>query len=352
MNYNCLIMLFAAALALSACKPEETISRSLVPKEELPKYELEAVVQESKLYEGLPSASGIEANGNMEGYFVVGDDSPYLYQLDEEFNVINELPLFDTSGFINGRIPKAAKPDLESMARFRYGRDEYLLLLGSGSSPARNRAFLVNLSEEMAVKEVDLSRFYLFLRKILQIEEEGVLNLEGLAIGETYTYLMQRGVGADTNALFRFETDDFVGYLINDAELPIAALYYFELPLSGQVQAGFSGAYVSEEKLFFTASAEDTANAIEDGEVVGSYLGVIDLRSLPYATSPAKPLPIAASLIRNQDGTVYKGKAESLVVEKLDDKAYKVIVVSDDDLGGSELLEVLLRLEEVEPDEV
>ena len=277
---------------------------------------------------------------------MVGDDSPFLYQLDAQFNLVKQYPLFNTSEFASGRIPKALKPDLESMAYFKYGRKELLLILGSGASPARNRGFLVNLTKGAEVQEVDLSRFYTFLKRVLGLAADGELNLEGLAIDQTYTYLMQRALGTGTNVLFRFDTDDFKSFLMNNGDIPVAAVYHFTLPKTGDFIAGFSGAYALNDRLFFTASVESAPNAIEDGEVLGSIIGVIDLNALPYATDPANPLQVPTVQLKNEDGSIYLGKAESLIVRENEGDAYDVVVVSDDDLGGSELLEVKLEVEE------
>ncbi|WP_299819866.1 hypothetical protein [uncultured Pontibacter sp.] len=305
---------------------------------------LEASILQQRMLQQIPSASGIEY---VEGsYYVLGDDSPYLYQLGEAFELKRKYPLFDTTAFKNGRIPKAEKPDLESMAHFTYGRDNMLLLLGSGSSESRNKAYWVNLSENMKVREVDFSRFFTFLKSILKIKTEGELNIEGLATDEIYTYLLHRSIGNKANVLFRFDTGDFKDYILGNAGLPAAAAYYFMLPAVGQNGAGFSGAYTSEGKLFVTASVEATSNAIDDGEVLGSFIGVIDLLALPYASDAANPLQVPAVQLTNTNGSVYKGKAESLIVTMPENQnKYKAIIVTDDDKGGSELLEVELTVE-------
>lgn len=345
MNLKQTLFFTLAVLALSSCKSDPpSVSRIVNAEARMKNIQLAATVQQSRLYQQLPSASGIEYVGN--NYYVVGDDAPYLYQLDEQFNLTKRHVLFDTSDFAAGRIPKALKPDLESIASFRYGRDEMLLMLGSGASEARNRAFLVNITDGMKVKELDFSRFYTFLKKVLRIAAEGELNLEGLAIDNTYTYLMQRALGTGANVLIRMDTNDLKSFVMNNGEIPAAAVYHFVLPSMGGYAAGFSGAFALDDRLFFTASVESAPNAIEDGEVLGSIVGVIDLNALPYATDPSNPLQVPTVQLKNTDGTDYKGKAESLVVKGRTGDTYDVVVVSDDDLGGSELLEVQLEVEE------
>jgi hypothetical protein len=68
------------------------------------------VFKEVELSE-VPSGSGITRyNGN---YLAIGDDSPYLFTLDEDFKVIGRILLIDNT---NERIPKPEKPD---NARYR-----------------------------------------------------------------------------------------------------------------------------------------------------------------------------------------------------------------------------------------
>lgn len=345
MNVKQILYYTLTFLALSACKSDPpSVSRVANAEARMKNIQLTATVQQSRLYQQLPSASGIELVGN--NYYVVGDDSPFLYQLDEQYNLMQRHVLFDTTDFATGRIPKSLKPDLEGMAHFTYGRDEMLLLLGSGASAVRNRAFLVNMTDGMTVREIDLTRLYTFLKQVLRIEAEGVLNLEGLAMDDTYTYMMQRGLDTGTNMLLRFDTNDFKGFLMNDDDIPAVAVYHFALPQMGGATGGFSGAYAVDERLFFTASVESTQNAIEDGEVLGSMVGMIDLNALPYATDVTNPLQVPTVQLTNPDGSEYKGKAESLVVKGRTGDAYNIVVVSDDDLGGSELLEVQLEVRE------
>ncbi|MHA6246871.1 DUF6929 family protein [Pontibacter sp. CAU 1760] len=333
-----------ALLAVTACQPKTPAESRMADAEaRMKQLQLTATTQQQKTYTNLPSASGIAFVDST--YYVVGDDSPFLYLLDKQFNQTGKLALFDTTGFATGRIPKAVKPDLESLTHFRYGRDNMLLLPGSGSGEMRNRAFLVNLTDKMHVQELDFSRLYTFLKRVLRFETDGELNLEGLAMDNTYTYLLQRALGTSSNVLLRFDTRDFKRFLMSQGDMPAVAVYHFELPQLGGYKAGFSGAYTLGSQLFFTASSENTPNAVADGEVIGSVVGVIDLNALPYATRAASPLKVPTVQLTNPDGTAYKGKAESLVVEGgKQEGTYEVVIVSDDDAGGSGLLTLQLKI--------
>lgn len=341
-----ILTLMLLLIALQGCKSGKTPNSSTADAvEQLKQIKLAGTTSIKVFYEQLPSASG--AAYTSSGLYVLGDDSPYLFQLNDSFQVIKKHVLFaDSSGIDRGRLPKSTKPDLESMAQFKYGRDEMLLLAGSGAAPTRSSAYLINLSEDMAVTQLDFTRFYTFLKRVLKLETNGQLNLEGMAMDEVYTYLLQRPLGISGNTLIRFDTNAFKRFLMFDGDIPAAALYHFDLPKLGQTQAGFSGAYTLGDKLFFTASVEDSPSAVEDGEVLGSYLGMIDLKALPYATNSAAPLAVPMLKLSNPDGSGYVGKAESLVVlPEQEQGKYKVIILSDDDQGHSELLQVQLVVE-------
>lgn len=344
--YRCLFFLAFSLAIFWSCKSTEPVRITAEPPAliRMGSMKLEATIVNRQSFRYIPSASGMEyVQGS---YYVLGDDSPFLYQLDGKYELVKKYPLFDTTSFKTGRIPKSDKPDLESMAHFTYGRDQMLLLLGSGSSKTRNKGYLVNLSDLKDVRVVDFSRFYTFLKRILQIEQEGELNIEGLAMNNAYAFLLHRSLATGINVLFRFNADDFKDFLIRGKGLPPAAVYYFKLPVVGENFAGFSGAYILDDKLFITASVEDTPNAINDGEVLGSFIGAIDLMALPYASDEKEPLQVPSVQLMNIDGSIFKGKAESLVVTKaIGEKKYKAVVVTDDDKGGSELLEVELKVE-------
>ncbi|WP_244554755.1 DUF6929 family protein [Pontibacter indicus] len=316
----------------------------------IPESNMKATITQTLHYDNLPSASGLEMLG--DNYYVVGDDSPFLYGLDKNFQIVSREAIFDTTGFENGRIDKAEKVDLEGITLLQHQGKPYLLMMGSGSAPARRKAYLYNICgddicREGAGKEgartIDLDNLYTQIEEQVGLEE-GSLNIEGVAAGHGKLYLLQRAIATGQNVLVSYRLADFIPYLLGEANtnLPQPELSYFRLPVLKNLQAGFSGAYVYDDKLFFTASLEDTNDAYNDGEVLGSYIGYI-----PFSwVGKQDTLQIPATVISQADGNPYTGKAESLVVQKREGKGrYRMIVVSDDDQGGSELLELLLSEE-------
>ncbi|NEM96949.1 DUF6929 family protein [Pontibacter burrus] len=304
-----------------------------------------ATIVTTQFYQNIPSGSGIEKAP--DGYFIVGDDSPFLYLIGKDFKIKDQYTLFDTSEFVNGRIPKAVKPDLESLATLNYKGKDYLLILGSGSSGNRNKAFLVELPivpGKPVVKEINIKHLFDTLQQDTTIVGKELLNIEGLAVSEDKVYLLQRALKDAPNLVLSFDLQDFCSFLFNNLPFPAPELHFFELPMLQNYQAGFSGAHVLDDKLFFTASIESSPNAILDGEVLGSFVGYIPLQDIDKATTASKPTVISAAKVTDQSGKAYTGKIESLVVER-DEANYRIIAVSDDDQGHSEVLEIVFVVE-------
>lgn len=274
----------------------------------------------------LPSASGIEIMGPMA--YVIGDDAPLLYQLDAHtLALTGQVPLFETTAFGTGRLPKADKPDLECMAALTWpdGRTG-LLLLGSGSLPTRARGWFVpTAGTGPAPEPVDLAPLYHLLRP--HLPPGAVLNLEAAATSDTELLLFQRTVGrADAALLFRLPLAATLAFLTNSGPAPAVEKMAFKLPEIAGSPAGFSGATFVDGLLFVTASVENTADAVLDGEVLGSFVGMVNLE-----TSQA-----AFALLAWHDGRPYRGKVEGLAVRRaVGRRHWELLLVTDDDQGGS-----------------
>ena len=283
---------------------------------------------------GLPSASGIEILGGSA--YVIGDDSPYLYQLDAAtLAPTGRVPLFDATGFATGRIPKPEKPDLECLVALTWpdGRPG-LLLLGSGSLPTRARGWFVPAEGPQVPEAVDLTALYATLRA--QLPVGAALNLEAAATTATELLLLQRTVGrADAALLFVLPLAETLAFLRGEAVVPAAHQLVFELPLIDGCPAGFSGATFVDGRLFVSASVEDTADAVLDGAVLGSFVGVVDV-----AAQSAIFTRLAWA-----DGRAYYGKVEGLAVrQQLADGQFELLLVTDDDAGGSTAVIAQVRL--------
>lgn len=185
---------------------------------------MKAVITRLKHYDNLPSASGLEALG--DHYYIVGDDSPYLYRLDRDFKVVSQEAIFDTDGFENGRIAKADKVDLEGITLLQYQGKPYLLMMGSGSAPARRKAYLYNMCGDDICREgagahgaqlIDLGPLYSQLEQRADALESGLLNIEGVAAGHGRLYLLQRAIGKGHNVLVSYTLSDLLPYLLKES---------------------------------------------------------------------------------------------------------------------------------------
>ena len=288
-----------------------------------------ATVLSEVVIPGLPSASGVEIIGATA--YVIGDDSAFLHQLDAATLVpTGRVRLFDADPNGPARIPKLIKPDLECMAALCWpdGRPG-LLLLGSGSRDNRARGWFVS-TETVAnprPEAVDLAPLYALLRPHLPVG--AVLNLEAAATSATELLLFQRTVGrADAALLFRLPLVATLDFLLTAglAAAPEVQPLLFVLPEIAGCPAGFSGATFVDDLLFVTASVEDTTDAVLDGAVLGSFIGLVNLEA---RTADFARLVWA-------DGRAYSGKVEGLAVRRaLGIGRWELLLLTDDDAGGS-----------------
>ncbi|WP_046246527.1 DUF6929 family protein [Hymenobacter terrenus] len=284
---------------------------------------------------GLPSASGIELIGPVA--YVISDDAPFVYLLDaSSLATLAQVRLFDTSEFAAGRIPKSSKPDLEALTALTWPNGQAgVLALGSGSTPAREVGWFVPVSGGAPLR-VELGQLYALLR--LHLAASAVLNLEAAASTATELLLLQRTVGRAGGALlFRLPLVATLAFITASGAAPaVAPPQSFPLPAIDGRPAGFSGATFEGERLLVTASVEDTDDAVLDGSVLGSFVGVVDVAG---RTTDFARLVWA-------DGRTYRGKVEGLAVRRtLGPNHWELLLVTDDDAGGSTAVvaEILLK---------
>ncbi len=222
----------------------------------------------------IPSTSGMVWHKNF--YYTIGDDSPYLYKLDREFGIISRTEIYGGKDSLSGnRIPKSAKPDFEAMELVK---NRELIIFGSGSkSPQRDQFLKIPLKDPLTVECYSLSNFYTYLKE-LPIMRDSELNIEAVAYHRDTLYIFNRR----KNIIFTVPYKDFIHYLESAADFPKVDAKAFELPNINGVEAGFSGATVvgKQKILVITASVEDTDNAYDDGQILGSYLGVLPLADI------------------------------------------------------------------------
>ncbi len=271
----------------------------------------------------VPSASGMTKM--KETILAVGDDSPYLFYLDENFEVVKFRAISSTEGIANGKVPKKIKPDFEAI---EFINEHEFIIFGSGSkSPVRDILITGNLVDT-TFQTYSLTNFYQHLATLDPITS-GEINIEGAAFYSDTLYLLNRL----NSVIISVNYQEFLSFVIDQTPLTTLQTYAITLPSIGDIPSGFSGATIglNPPHLIFTSSVENTGDAYADGEILGSFVGMVDLRHLndrdkytfaPFETE-GKPL-----------------KVESVTIDKINpDNSIRLLFCTDSDGGESVLIE-------------
>lgn len=287
------------------------------------KIKLNIEILDWQILENTPSASGIIKF--QEDFYVIGDDSPYLFHIDKDFNLLNKTLIHSSENLDYNTIPKFHKPDFEAMEMVS---ENEILVFGSGSkSPERDICVLVELGNEIIYKEFDISAFYDHIRK-MEIMQGYELDIEGLAFDGNLLFLFNRG----RNIIFRFSYKAFMKYCKTGQNFPVPKADLFVLPSINGLQAGFSGASSFKKKpyLIFTAAVEDAPNAYDDGDILGSFVGVVGLKNGEIGKN---------LLITRIPDPGFPFKVESVIIDKvISDTQTDLVLVTDNDGKPSEII--------------
>lgn len=219
------------------------------------------------------AASGLVAD--RDALAVVADDEHTLFIYDREtLAPLRHTCLFADALPRESRARKALKADLEMLTRLPDGR---LLALGSGSTTSRHRGAVV--TAEDVVTRFDLSPLYAALSERLPS-----LNLEGACVVGDTLVLLQRGNGADgMNALITLSLHAVLSTLAMDAAWSAALVRELRpvvLPTLEGVPLGLTDACphpTRTDAVVFVCAAEGGGSTYEDGDYVGSAVGVLGL---------------------------------------------------------------------------
>ncbi len=163
---------------------------------------------------------------------------------------------------------KLDKLDLESCVAV----DDELWAFGSGSLPTRDKICIV---QHGIVRVREAAPLFDRIRDLIG----GAVNIEGAARVRDELWLFHRGnTGPDDHgpAVIRFPLAPMRTWLAAEGALPaIASIDGYDLGSIDGVRLGFTDAISDGEHVYYLATAERTPNAIDDGLVVGSQLGVI-----------------------------------------------------------------------------
>jgi hypothetical protein len=233
---------------------------------------------------GLPAhvraASAIRRRGSR--LVIVQDDVNAIAVLDPATR--STLPLLLPAGPNGARVfddahgNKKQKLDLEACVALPDGR---LVAMGSGSSLQRERLVIIAADSGSSVQVVEAGELYAELR--VHAEARGAeINIEGAVVQGKRLRLLQRGNGKHDstpwNAILDLALAEFLDWL-DDRDVHPKVQHILEVDLGAieGVPLGFTDATVTADgRMAFLACAEDSADALSDGPVLGCRFGWLD----------------------------------------------------------------------------
>lgn len=289
------------------------------------------------------AASGLAwLNGRL---IAIQDDASFVAVIDVGSGAVDAIALpanprgervFDTE-----RGNKSRKLDLEACTPAVRDDVSGVLALGSGSSPAREQ--LVWLSGDGDPEHAQLihtPRLYAALRANSRFCTSE-LNIEGAVLVGDRLRLFQRSNGTPHAHARHCASCDLSWPMVcallaapGTAPIPpIENVRQYDLGTIDRVRLTFTDASLRDaERVIFVASAEGSPNAIDDGTVVGTALGVID------AEGHAR---LCALL--DEHGTPITDKAEGIALFLGDPDRAWLVFDPDDHRRPATLAEVELR---------
>ncbi|WP_158728713.1 MULTISPECIES: DUF6929 family protein [unclassified Flavobacterium] len=213
---------------------------------------------------GIGSASGLIYKNN--SLLIIGDNSGFLYEYQLDSKDLKRHPLLENP---IENTPKKDKADFEAIAYF----GDSLYVFGSGSTANRNKMIQLIDTDKKIIATHDLTDLYAVMQNFGGINAED-FNIEGATYNGQNWYLLNRGNGiSNKNVLFTIAGKN----LTNDFQILSNA---YKLPKIKGVRSSFTDATLVEDTLYFLATAEDTQSTYDDGEVLGSLIGSIDLKTM------------------------------------------------------------------------
>jgi hypothetical protein len=213
---------------------------------------------------GLGSASGLIYHNNT--IFAIGDNSTYLYEYKIDSLKLNRIALAENS---EENIAKKFKPDFEAITKHQ----DSLYIFGSGSTENRNVMVQVDAKTKKVIASNDLTNLYLAMQSFGEIKPED-FNLEGAIFNGESWFLFNRGNGKNNkNIVFTVDAKN----LTNEFRI---LSNKFKLPKIDGIRTSFTDAILVDDKIYFLATAENTDSTYNDGEILGSIIGRIDVATM------------------------------------------------------------------------
>lgn len=294
--------------------------------------EIKFEILERSILDSVPGASGVAVHNSH--IYIVGDNAPFLFEIGLDGKLSERHTIHTLEHYKAPSIMKSRKPDFEAMELIDFNSEKEILIFGSGSkSPQRDVFKRILPDRDFETKTYEISDFYAHLKN-LHILQNFELNIEAVAEYEGKIYLFNRG----KNLIFLFDYRHFLQYLEGEQGIPEIEVTEVELPKIKGLSAGFSGATLIplSNLVLFTCSVEDTPNAYDDGDVLGSFIGIMDLNDLDSGK-------VRYYLLNLKEG-VSEVKVESIAISKrISKREAEIIMVTDSDGADSELLKGRLQ---------
>lgn len=221
---------------------------------------------------------------------------------------------------------KHLKPDVESACPVTAAGQEAVLLLGSGSLPARMRAALVLArgDGDCRVETAALDDVYVRLAAALEIDQDD-MNMEGACVVGDSLRWFQRGNGAKGVASAAVDVDLQALLAVIQGrgaaqDVALGAVERYDLGDANGVPLAITDAVVLPDgRILVSAAAEDAPDAVADGPIVAAALAVLDAADV-VAVVDLPPAP---------DGSAWK--VEGLAVQDQHADGLEVLAVVDQD---------------------
>lgn len=218
-------------------------------------------------------------------------------------------------------LSKLEKPDFEAAVRTRDGA---VHLLGSGSTEKRCKIARIDLATS-AVALVERPALYRRVQEALESPERP--NIEGAAVIGERLRLFNRAAGHTPNASVDLPLEALAGGATN-----VLAVRIFDLGAIAGIALGFTDvAPIADGRVAFVAAAEDAPDAIADGPVLGSVVGVIE--------TTGREVTARWTRLVDANGRTCTCKVEGLAID--DDSAGGWLLTDSDDPG---IRAVLIRV--------
>jgi hypothetical protein len=210
---------------------------------------------------GIGATSGLVFEN--DSLFLISDSSSFLYEYNFSSKRLDKIKLFENS---QESIIKKDKPDFESIIKI----GDSILVFGSGSTEKRMILASYNTKTKKSVR-TDLTQLFKKIFDSTGVDKEN-MNIEGVVNYQKKWFLFQRGNGsASQNGVFvlneSYENPNEIDFV------PVV------LPKEKNVYATFTDAVLVDHKVYFLAAAEDSNSTYEDGVVVGSWVGILNLEN-------------------------------------------------------------------------